>query len=94
VREWFSPPALGFALRATPQQVARDAEFAERNSFFFSGDPVSYGTGTPEKKRSNRVMVMKIMVTPIKTCFEQHSLLPQSLLLFVFLPLKGNQIKQ
>jgi len=87
VREWFSPPALGFALRATPQQVARDAEFAERNSFFFSGE-------RPEKKRSNRVMAMKIMVTPIKTCFEQHSLLPQSLLLFVFLPLKGNQIKQ
>jgi hypothetical protein len=37
-------------------------------------------------------MAMKIMVTPIKTCSEQHSLLPQGLLLFVFLPLKGNQI--
>jgi len=59
-------------------RFARDAEFAERNSFFFSGE-------RPEKKRSNRVMAMK-------TCFEQNSVWPQGLL-FVFLPLKGRQIK-
>jgi hypothetical protein len=47
-------------------RFARDAGFTERNSFFFSGE-------RPEKKRSNRVMAMKIMATPIKICFEQDS---------------------
>jgi hypothetical protein len=46
-------------------RFARDAEFAERSPFFFSGE-------RPEKKRSNRVMAMKIMATLIKTFFEQH----------------------
>jgi hypothetical protein len=60
---------------------------SQRDILFYPGE-------RPEKKRSNLVMAMKIMATPIKTCFEQYPLLPKGLLLFVFLPLKGKQIKQ
>jgi hypothetical protein len=68
-------------------RFAQDAEFAERTYVFFSAERA-------EKKRSYSVMAVKIIAGHRNnTIVNKMTVSPQGLVLFVFLPLKGKQIK-
>jgi hypothetical protein len=68
-------------------RFARDAESAEGRYIFFSAERA-------EKKKCNSVLAVKITAAQMRTRLRTTFFIEISMLLFVFLPLKGKQIKE